>query len=116
MEHLVMKQSRPPLQYGPEHFNRIKGDGATLTIRPARILTPDHIALDGLAIAANGQARLVLTIQDAYELVESLANQLDSYQGNDNARLLKRHRELAAADGTPEPDLDAYLNAFTAGD
>ncbi|MCX2746700.1 hypothetical protein OOZ51_02590 [Arthrobacter sp. MI7-26] len=111
-----MKQTRPPLQYGPEHYDRIRNDGATLTIRPARIVTPAHTARDGLVLTAGGQARLVLTLEDAYELAESLANQLDSLAGVDGARQIKRHHSLTAADGTPEPDLDAYLATFTAED
>lgn len=108
--------TRPPLQYGPEHYDRIRNDGATLTIRPARIITAAHTAVDGLAITAGGQARLVLTRSDAYELATALADQLDKLAGVDRSTQLKRHRELAAADGTPEPDLDAYLASFTAGD
>lgn len=77
-----MNSENPTFVSKPEHLGRIYVEKDTIAVRPATITTgqSDIPDVPGIAIVANGAARIILPVPEAWRLSDALADVLDSLE------------------------------------
>lgn len=84
---------RPPMRYPAACWHQIENSSNDLRVRRAVIETPGRAEIQGVVILNGLAPKLILQLDDAYELAEALASVLDTIAGIETERELIRPAE-----------------------